>query len=74
MGSGAYVTSGGTWTDASSRNYKENISDLAGEEALNALSELQPTKFTYETEPDAEYLGLVAEDVPELVATKDRTG
>ncbi len=39
MGSGAHVTAGGVWTDASSRQYKENISNLTQEEAISALEE-----------------------------------
>jgi hypothetical protein len=37
MGSGAHVTAGGVWTNASSREYKENIRDLTVNEAVQAL-------------------------------------
>ncbi len=74
MGSGAHVTTGGVWTNASSRDYKENIRDLTIEEAKEALEKLRPTKFNYKVEKEDEYLGFIAEDVPELVATKDRKG
>ena len=74
MGSGAHVTAAGVWTDASSRDYKENIRDLTYEEAKLALSELTPSKFNYKVDKDDEYLGFIAEDVPDLVATKDRKG
>ncbi|MAE08297.1 MAG: hypothetical protein CL661_11795 [Bacteroidetes bacterium] len=72
MASGACVTVGGVWTNASSRDLKENIQDLTVEEALEALYELSPKKYNYKTEKDEEYLGFIAEDVPDLVATKDR--
>ncbi len=72
MGSGAHVTTGGVWTDASSRQYKENISNLTQEEAIDALATLNPVKFNYKAEKDEEYVGFIAEDVPDLVATKDR--
>jgi hypothetical protein len=72
MGSGAHVTAGGVWTDASSREYKENISNLTQEEAIAALAGLNPVKFNYKSEKDEEYVGFIAEDVPDLVATKDR--
>ena len=74
MASGAHVTTGGVWTDASSRKYKENIRDLTYDEAELALSSLNPAKFNYKIDKDDEYLGFIAEDVPDLVATKDRKG
>ena len=74
LASGAHVTTGGVWTDASSRDYKENIRDLTYDEAKLALSELTPSKFNYKADKDDEYLGFIAEDVPDLVATKDRKG
>ena len=72
MASGAHVTTGGVWTDASSREYKENIRDLSYDEATSALSSLKPSKFNYKVDKDDDYLGFIAEDVPDLVATKDR--
>jgi len=74
MGSGAHVTSGGVWTNASSRKYKENIQTLTIEEAITTLKGLKPTRFNYKADKTEEYLGFIAEDVPELVATKDRKG
>ena len=74
MGSGAHVTSGGVWTNASSRDYKENIRNLAIEEAKEVLDELRPTRFNYKADKEDEYLGFIAEEVPELVANKDRKG
>ena len=74
MASGAHVTTAGVWTDASSRDYKENIRDLTYDEAKLALSELSPSKFNYKVDKDDEYVGFIAEDVPDLVATKDRKG
>ena len=70
---GAYCD-GTTWEDSSSRQYKENISNLTLEEAKNALEGLNPVKFNYKTKKDEEYCGFIAEDVPALVATKDREG
>jgi len=72
MASNARVTAGGVWVNASSRESKENIKDLASEEALSALRALRPKRFNYKVEKDEEYLGFIAEDVPELVASKDR--
>ena len=74
MGSGAHVTAGGVWTNASSKKYKENIRNLTAEEAMAALEELRPTRFNYKVDKEDEYLGFIAEDVPDLVATPDRKG
>ena len=74
MASGAYVTTGGVWTNASSREYKDNIEALATEEALDTLKELNPVKFAYKKDMTEKHVGFVAEDVPDLVATKDRKG
>jgi len=72
MGSGAHVTAGGVWTNASSRSYKENITSISADEAVSTLENLNPVKYVYKNETDEEYLGFIAEDVPDLVATKDR--
>ena len=74
MASGAHVTTAGVWTNASSREYKENIRDLSYDEATLALLSLKPSKFNYKVDKDDDYLGFIAEDVPDLVATKDRKG
>lgn len=74
MQSGAHVTTGGVWTNASSREYKENINDLSFEKALETLKGLTPVEYNYKTDQDEKYVGFVAEDVPELVATNDRKG
>ena len=74
MGSGAHVTAAGVWTNASSREYKDNIRDLTVNEAMATLAALRPSRFNYKVDKDDEYVGFIAEDVPELVATKDRKG
>lgn len=74
MASGAHVTRGGVWTNASSRSVKEDIHSLAAGEALDALAGLEPVSFRYVgTDPET-YLGFIAEDVPELVAMAGREG
>ena len=74
MGSGAYVTPGGVWTNASSRAYKQDIVPLGLDRAMKTLAGLQPVLFSYKRAPDEQHVGFISEDVPELVATKDRTG
>jgi hypothetical protein len=70
---GAYCT-GTTWVNVSSREYKENIETLTSEDALEAFEKLEPVKFNYKADKEEKYLGFIAEDVPELVAMKDRKG
>jgi hypothetical protein len=72
--SGAHVTAGGVWTDASSREYKQDIAPLAADAALAALGQLTPVTFAYRADPAEHHVGFVAEDVPALVATADRKG
>lgn len=70
---GAYCD-GGRWVNGSSRKYKENIRDLSTGEAVEALAALNPVKFYYKGDKADESLGFIAEDVPDLVATKNRKG
>ncbi len=72
MVSGAHVTSGGVWTNSSSREKKENISSISAEQAMTVLAGLDPVRFNYRDERHEEYVGFIAEDVPELVANQDR--
>ncbi|MEK6259469.1 MAG: tail fiber domain-containing protein [Planctomycetota bacterium] len=72
--SGANLTLGGTWTNASSRALKQDIEPITSEEALNAMRALQPVGYRYKSELNERYVGFIAEDVPELVATNDRKG
>ena len=74
MGSGAYVTAGGVWTDASSRAYKKDIRPLASGKALEALMALEPVTFEYKVSSGETHAGFIAEDAPALVAAKDRKG
>ena len=74
MASGASCTAGGTWTNASSRTLKENIQTLTADEALNTLNNLNPVKFNYKVDKEEKHVGFIAEDAPELVATKDHKG
>jgi hypothetical protein len=72
MMNGAWCTAAGKWQDASSRELKENIRSLTVEEAEEALEGLEPVRFNYKTAKEDESLGFIAEDVPELVASKDK--
>ena len=74
MGSGAYVSAGGVWMNASSREYKKEIQGLTIDEAVDTLQGLNPVQFSYRASSDERHVGFIAEDVPALVATKDRKG
>lgn len=70
---GAYCSEG-AWADGSSPAYESNIHELTTEEALTALRELNPVRYTYTANPDEECLGFIAKDVPDLVPTADGKG
>ena len=72
--SGAYLSTGGVWTNSSSRERKENIAGLSAEAALATLEKLEPVQFNYKNDQRETHIGFIAEDVPALVATSDRKG
>lgn len=71
--SGAEVDINGQFNNASSRELKENIRAISSEEAMDALDHLNPMQYNYKADKSKEnYVGFIAEDVPDIVATKDR--
>jgi hypothetical protein len=63
MASGAHVTAGGVWTDASSRQQKENFVQVQGREVLEKVTTLPIATWNYKSKDDAvRHLGPVAED------------
>jgi hypothetical protein len=72
--SGAYLTTAGVWTNASSREYKDNVHSLTAAAAEKTLEALDPVTFTYKNDGAHERVGFIAEEVPELVAMPDRKG
>ena len=64
----------GSWVNASSRAVKQDIHQLDGATALDALKALEPVTFAYKANPGETMVGFIAEDVPDLVATADRKG
>jgi hypothetical protein len=73
LAGGAY-SDGSSWVDASSRELKDDINDLSASVAMETLEGLNPVTFKYKTDLEKTEVGFIAEDVPELVATKDRKG
>lgn len=70
---GGAFSDGTTWENASSRALKENILELKTEEAMDTLKNIKPVKFNYKQNPDDQTnVGFIAEDVPDLVASKGR--
>jgi len=66
------IYASGSITQGSSRDLKQNIAFISTKEAMEALNGLNPIKFNYKADDSKEeQLGFIAEDVPELVATKD---
>ena len=74
MANGAHVSAGGVWTNSSSRDRKENIAALSVEDALATLAQLEPVQYNFRNNAQESYVGFIAEDVPDLVATADRKG
>jgi Chaperone of endosialidase len=74
MANGAVCTSAGVWTNASSRELKENIINLGTDEAVKTLKKLEPVKFNYKRLKEEQYVGFIADDVPDLVAVNGRKG
>jgi hypothetical protein len=63
----------GQWLNASSRSYKENINELSSEDAMKALKGLKSVTYEFKRDEDnTQRVGFIAEDVPALLATKDR--
>ncbi|MDP2110753.1 MAG: tail fiber domain-containing protein, partial [Thiobacillus sp.] len=69
---GALLTAGGVWQNSSSRERKEHIEALSGAQAMQALAELRPVTYNYKVDAEEKHVGFIAEDVPELLASKDR--
>lgn len=69
-GNAAFVSTGGVWTNGSSRSFKEHIEELSAEQAMAAVAGLKPVTYNYIAEPNEKYVGFIAEDVPELVAAE----
>jgi len=74
IANGARLLTTGNWQNPSSRELKENIRNLTADEAVETLNGLNPVKFNYKVDKEDEYVGFIAEEVPGLVAVKDRKG
>lgn len=63
LASGAYVSAGGVWTNASDRNVKENFAPVDASDILSRIGQLPLTEWNYKGEdPSIRHLGPVAQD------------
>jgi hypothetical protein len=69
---GAYLTTGGTWTNASDRNIKENIRPVDSSELLDKLAALPISEWNYKVEDDeTRHVGPMAQDFQEAFGLGD---
>jgi trimeric autotransporter adhesin len=59
---GAFLSTGGTWTNASSRTLKEGFAQVKPERILEKVAALPITSWHYKAEPGARHIGPVSED------------
>jgi hypothetical protein len=69
-GNGAYLSAGGTWTNGSSREFKEDFRELDGNEILDKVGSLSVKKWRYKG-TNEEHIGPVAEDFRQAFGTGD---
>jgi len=67
------VKVGGTISQSSSAILKDDVTELSGEQAMDALRELNPVTFRYKADSSRRRnVGFIAEDAPELVSYQQR--
>ena len=72
LAGGAHCFEGREWRNGSSISCKKDVENLPLADALAALRELRPVTFKY-IDGDEARAGFIAEEVPDLLATGDRT-
>ncbi len=70
-GNGAYLSAGGTWTNTSDANKKENFSDINGKELLQKIMQLPITKWNYKGQASSAHIGPTAQDFYKLFGVGD---
>lgn len=75
---GCFLTAAGAWTDASSLEHKESIVTVAKGRALSLLDTIRAVEFRYRDGHsdgvDTARFGVIAEEVPDFLATNDHKG
>jgi len=60
---GAYLSTGGTWTNASDRNAKDNLAPVDGQDILARLAQVPVTTWNYTSQdPSIRHIGPMAQD------------
>jgi hypothetical protein len=60
---GAFLSTGGTWTNASDRDLKENFAPVSAEDLLEKIKALEVTSWNYKAESDSiTHIGPMAQD------------
>ncbi|USN98701.1 MAG: tail fiber domain-containing protein [Phycisphaeraceae bacterium] len=71
MGSGAHCTTGGVWTNASSREWKQGFQPVDVRDVLKRVDALPITEWSYKAEDGVRHMGPVAEDFAEAFGLGD---
>ncbi len=74
--SGAHLTVGGDWTNASDKNLKENFSEVNGEELLEKIDDLPISQWNYKNEGESiTHIGPTSQDFKDTfgVGGNDKT-
>jgi Chaperone of endosialidase len=67
------VTVAGGVHQHSSRALKNNVDELSSEDAIRTVEQLRPVQYSYKHDEDhTRHLGFIAEEVPDLVASRSR--
>jgi trimeric autotransporter adhesin len=59
---GAYLSTGGVWTDVSDENAKQGFKAIRPSEVLGKVADLPVATWSYKSEPGVRHLGPVAQD------------
>jgi hypothetical protein len=68
-GNGAYLTAGGTWTNASDENQKDNITNLDDKDILDRISQLHISRWHYKGTKNEYHIGPMAQQFYALFKT-----
>lgn len=73
---GCFCTAAGTWTDTSSELSKKDIRSVDLDEVLELMDQVDSVKFRKKDWSDGDHdrFGVIAEHVPDFLASKERNG
>ncbi len=73
-GSGAYLTTGGTWTNASSRTLKKNFKPVNTSDILTKLASINILSWNYKNSQEGLHIGPISEEFYEAFGTGNSDG